>query len=335
MGRYIVRRLLLVLLTLFLVFFLIHYLTSISLQMSGDPARAFFPAERAPSEAQLEAVRIDNGLDDPCLRQIGNPCLTMFVDRLQEYASGDFGKNYNKQPVADQIARAIPNTLRLFTFTFGSWMIVGLGLGMLAAWRRGKVSDYTIRFSTILAGAIPAFLLVLAYKYIFAAPLRKFFTEEYGKDSLLALLFKPSFDPNFPWISVIVPGILIGVTGIDSFVRLTRATVLENMGSDFVRTARAKGLRGGRIMGVHVLRNAMIPISTMIGFQLAAALAGAVFTEGIMNIRGMGQLAYQAALKKEIPVLLAVVTIGAVGMLVVNLIVDLMYAVFDPRIRYE
>lgn len=335
MGRYIVRRLLLVLLTFFLVFFLIHYLTSLSIQVTGDPARAFFPPERSPSESQLEAVRIKYDLDNECLLQVGNPCVDMFVDRVQNYASGDFGDNYNNQPVIDQLSRAIPNTLRLFAFIFGSWLAVGLSLGMLAAWRRGKVSDYLIRFSTIFAGAIPAFLLILSYKYIFAAPLRSFFSEAYGKDSFLALLFKPSFDPNNPWISVAIPGIIVGLTGIDSFVRLTRASVLENLRADYVRTARAKGLRTRRLMGVHVLRNSMIPISTAIGFQLASALAGAVLTEGIMNIRGMGLLAFNASMKKEIPVLLAVVLVGAIGMLLVNLLIDLLYAVFDPRIRYE
>lgn len=335
MGRYVVRRLLVALLTLFLALFVIHYATSLSIQAGGDPARAFFSADRTPTDAQLDAVRTKYGLDNPCLRQLGNPCIDMYVERVANYSTGDFGENYNQQPVLDDLTQAVPNTLRLFAFMFATWLIFGLTFGMIAAWRRGRPTDYGIRFSTILLGAIPPFLLIITYKFVLAAPLRSYFGDAYGRDSMLALMFKPSFDPDNPWLSVAIPGILVGLVGVDAFTRLTRASVLENLRADYVRTAKAKGLRTGRMMVVHVLRNSMIPISTMVGVYLAAALAGAVFTEGIMNIRGLGLLIFEASREKDIPVIMATVAIAAIGVLVVNLIVDLMYAVFDPRIRYE
>lgn len=335
MGRYVVRRLLMALLTLFLVLFLIHYATSLAIQSGGDPARSFFPPDRTPSAAILEATKKKYDLDNPCLRQLGNPCVDMYVKRIAEYSTGDFGATYRNQPVVDELAQAIPNSLRLFTVMFVTWLIAGLLFGMIAAWRRGRPSDYSIRFSTILMGAIPAFLLIITYKFVLAAPLRSYFADEYGRDSFLALIFKPSFDPDYPWATVLVPGFLVGLIGIDAFTRLTRASVLENLRADYVRTGRAKGLRNTRLMLVHVLRNSMIPISTMIGVYLSGALAGAVFTEGIMNIQGLGRLIFDSAQSRELPVIMAVVAVAAIGLLAVNLIVDLMYAVFDPRIRYE
>ncbi|MGH8876372.1 MAG: ABC transporter permease, partial [Stackebrandtia sp.] len=287
------------------------------------------------TEAQLDAVRAKYNLDNPCLRQLGNPCVDMYVERVADYSRGDFGENHDQQPVIDDLEQAVPNTLKLFTYMFATWLIAGLVFGMIAAWRRGKPTDYSIRFGTILMGSIPPFLLIITYKFVLAAPLRQYFGDLYGRESTLALMFKPSFDPDNPWLSVAIPGILVGLVGVDAFTRLTRASVLENLRSDYVRTAKAKGLRTSRLMVVHVLRNSMIPISTMVGVYLAAALAGAVFTEGIMNIRGLGKLIYEASREKDIPVIMATVAISAVGVLVVNLIVDLMYAVFDPRIRYE
>lgn len=335
MGRYVVRRLLVALLTLFLALFVIHYAVSLSIQAGGDPARSFFSGDRTPSQSQLDAVRVKYGLDNPCLRQLGNPCVDMYVERVADYSQGDFGDNHNMQPVIDDLTQAVPNTLRLFAFMFATWLVVGLTFGMITAWRRGRPTDYGIRFGTVLMGAVPPFLLILTYKYALAAPLRSYFGEEYGRDSMLALMFKPSFDPDNPWLSVAIPGIIVGLVGVDAFTRLTRASMLENLRSDYVRTAKAKGLGTVRMLVVHVLRNSMIPISTMIGIYMSAAFAGAVFTEGIMNIQGLGLLIFQASNEKDIPVIMATVAIAAVGVLLVNLITDLMYAVFDPRIRYE
>jgi len=159
--------------------------------------------------------------------------------------------------------------------------------------------------------------------------------ETFGRESVLAIMFQPSYDFENPFLSLLVPGILLGAFGIASITRLSRTSMLENLRADFVRTAKAKGLTSSRVTIVHTLRNSLIPVVTLIGFTLADALGGAVITEGIYSIPGMGGLVFRATRENDLPVVIAVVAILSITFMVVTLLIDLLYAVLDPRIRYE
>jgi ABC-type dipeptide/oligopeptide/nickel transport system permease component len=334
MGSYVARRLLQGALTLFLVTFLLHYMTTLAIQLNGNPALAFF-GERVPSPTQLAAVTKRFGLDDACYTQTGNPCFGPFVDRLGGYLHGDFGTNLRERPVTDIVATAAPNTLRLFSVVLITWLCFGMVLGSLAARFRGRTTDGAIRFTSILIDALPVFVLLLIYRYVISVPLNKAMRERFGPDSFWTLLFRPSFDADHPWITVIVPGFLLGLAGSAAFIRLVRASQLENYHADHVRAARAKGLNERHVTIHHIIRNSSIPVVTAIGFVLTDALGGAVVTEGLMNIYGMGGVLWQAVRDSDVAVVVGVVTLVTIVTVVVMIVVDLLYAVLDPRIRYD
>lgn len=334
MGRYIARRVLQAVLTLFLVMFLLHYLTTLAIQLNGNPALAFF-GDRSPSAAQLAAVEARFGLDDPCYDQTGNPCLGEFVQRIGDYATLDFGTNLRGREVTDIVAAAAPNTLRLFVVVLITWGIMGMLLGSVAARYRGKAPDHSIRLLSILIDAFPVFVMLLVYRFIFAVPLSNWMADQFGRDSILALMFKPSFDADNPWVTLIVPGILLGLGGAAPFLRLVRASQLENYNADHVRTAKSKGLSDRRVTVFHIVRNSSIPVVTAVGFVFAEALAGAVITEGVMNIYGMGGVLWNAVRDSEVSVVIGIVTLLSVVTIVVMLVVDIIYALLDPRIRYD
>lgn len=334
MGRYIARRVLQAVLTLFLVMFLLHYLTTLAIQLNGSPALAFF-GDRSPSAAQLAAVEARFGLDDACYHQTGNPCLSQFVQRIGDYATLDFGTNLRGREITDIVAVAAPATLRLFVIVLITWGIMGMLLGSIAARYRGKAQDHSIRFISIIIDAFPVFVMLLVYRYIFSVPLSNWMAEQFGRDSMLAIMFKPSFDASHPWLTLIVPGILLGLGGAAPFLRLVRASQLENYNADHVRTAKSKGLTDRHVTVFHIIRNSSIPVVTAVGFVFAEALAGAVITEGVMNIYGMGGVLWNAVRDSEVSVVIGIVTMLSIVTVVVMLIVDIVYALLDPRIRYD
>ena len=321
-------------LTLFLVIFLLHLLTTLAIQLNGNPALAFF-GDRVPSASQLEAVKERFGLDDPCYNQPGNPCLGQFVERVKDYAALDFGTDHRGREITDIVANAAPNTLRLFVVVTITWLIMGMFLGSVAARYRGKAPDHGIRLISILIDAFPVFVMLLVYKFIFTVPISNWMGDVFGNDSLAALLFKPSFSKSHPWATIIVPGVLLGLTGAAPFLRLVRASQLENYNADHVRTARSKGLGDRHVTIFHIIRNSSIPVVTAVGFVFAEALAGAVITEGMMNIYGMGGVLWGAVQDSEVSVVIGLVSLLAIVTVVVMFLVDIMYAVLDPRIRYD
>jgi oligopeptide transport system permease protein len=333
LGRYATRRLVQALLTLFLVMGLLHVLTTFTVQLNDSPALAFF-GDRTPTASQLAAVEERYNLDDPCYDQVGNPCVGQFFDRLGRYARGDFGADFRGREISELVGAAAPNTLRLFVVVTITWLIMGLLFGSLAARYRGRATDHSIRFMSILIDAFPVFVMLLVYKYVVAVPVGSWMRERFGDESFLGLLFKPSFDPSHPWTTVIVPGVLLGATGSAAFIRLVRASQLENYGADHVRAAKAKGMSSKRLIIFHILRNSSIPVATAVGFVFAEALSGAVITEGIMNIHGMGGLLWNSVRESVIPVVVSVVTLLAILVLIVNIVVDIAYAALDPRIRF-
>ncbi|HEY9290739.1 MAG TPA: ABC transporter permease [Microlunatus sp.] len=331
---YVIRRLLLGLLTVFLVLFLLHLLTTLAIQLNGNPALAFF-GDRVPSPEQLHAVEVRYGLDDPCYQRPGDPCLGPFVHRIGDYLQGDFGTDFRDRPLTELVGQAAPNTLRLFAIVTITWFFVGMFLGSMAARFRGKPADHSIRLTSILIDAFPVFVMLVVYRYIFTVPLTTWARRTFGEDSVPALLFKPSFDQDHPWLTLIVPGLLLGLAGCAPFIRLVRAAQLENYNADHVRTARSKGLSKSYVTGFHIVRNSSIPVVTALGFVFADALAGAVITEGVMNIRGMGNLLWEAVQKSDVATVIGVTTILSVVIIGVMLLVDLAYAALDPRIRYD
>ncbi len=334
MGRYVARRLLQGVLTLFLVMALLHLLTTLAIQLNGNPALAFF-GDRVPTAAQVQAVSERYGLGDPCYNQVGNPCVGPFVDRLGAYATGDFGTDLRGREVTDIVAAAAPNTLRLFAVVSLTWLVVGMTLGSLAARFRGRAADHGIRASSILIDAFPVFVMLLVYKFVFTVPMSRWAQQTFGSESLPALLFRPSFSAQHPWATIVVPGVLLGLAGSAAFIRLVRAAQLENYNADHVRTARSKGLGERHVTLFHIVRNSSIPVVTAIGFVFTEALAGAVVTEGLMNVYGMGGVLWNAVRDSDVSVVVGIVTLLAVVTVAVMIVVDLLYAALDPRIRFD
>ena len=280
-------------------------------------------------------MRIQYGLDDKCLQQTGNPCLGMFVDRLGQYATGDFGVNFRGRSVTDLVSERFPVTVRLTMIALIFETIVGIVLGVLAGLRKDKFIDNFIRFSTVLLIAFPVFVFgSLALLFVglkFGLWLRQ---SEWAPE-WLGQMFNVGYDADYPWLSLVLPGLVLGAFSLAAIARLTRTSLIENLRSDYVRTARAKGLSPRRTIGIHTLRNSLIPVVTYIGIDVGALLGGALVTEGIFNVPGVGQLIFLAVQANDTPVILGVVTILVIVFLVANLIVDILYAALDPRIRYE
>ena len=334
MGRYIARRCLQAVLTLFLVVLALHLLTTLAIQLNGNPALAFF-GDRIPTASQLAAVEARYGLDDPCYDEPGNPCLGPFFDRLGDYLHGDFGTNLRGREVTDIVAAAAPNTLRLFCIVTITWLVLGMVLGSVAARWRGRAVDHGIRMTSVMIDALPVFVLLLVYRYVFAVPLSNWAEDTFGEGSLPALLFRPSFDQDHPWATLVVPGLLLGLAGSAAFIRLVRASQLESYTGEHVRTARSKGLPERHVLTHHVIRNSSVPVVTAVGLTFADALGGAVITEGLMNINGMGGTLWEAVRASDVALVVGVVTILAIVTVVVMIVVDVAYAALDPRIRYD
>ncbi|MFI6822354.1 ABC transporter permease [Micromonospora sp. NPDC050187] len=336
MGRYVLRRLLQFIPTVLGTMFLLHYLTSLAVQFSGNPVRALF-GDRTPPESVLNAMKERLGYDDPCLDQRGNWCIKMFGNRLEDiFLHFDFGVNLRFRSVTDLVADAIPYTLKLVVIAILFEVVVGIIAGVLAGLRSGSFTDYLVKISTVFMISVPIFVLgVLVREFIgvkFGNVVRD---QDWVPDVIAEGVFSPVFKPDYPWASLVVPGLVLGATALATTARLTRTSIMENIRADFVRTAKAKGLKNKRVIGVHTLRNSLIPVVTLIGVDIGGLLGGAVVTETIFNVPGIGRLVTQAARTGESSVVVGVVTMLALVFLVANLLVDILYAVLDPRIRYE
>ncbi|WP_211240438.1 ABC transporter permease [Haloglycomyces albus] len=309
---------------------------ALSVQIRGNPALLFFGGDRHVDPAMRAQVERMYGLDNACYERTGDPCIGPFFTRLGNYLQGDFGTTINgNQQVSEQLALAIPNTLRLFLFSTITLVVLALVLGTWAARHHGKFRDHSVRVTTILIDAVPVFLILLFYVYVLAVPLTNWARDIWGSDSFMGQLFRPSYSADYPWVTIIVPGILLGFVGLATLTRLVRASQLENYNAEFVKTADAKGLKKMRITIVHVLRNSLIPIVTGVGYLFAYMLAGAVLTEGVMSIPGMGRLIFVGVQRQDTNVVIVGLTVSAVVVILVTLLVDLLYAVLDPRIRYD
>ena len=333
MGRYTVRRLFQFIPVLFGTMFLLHYLQVVSIQINGNPITALF-GERQPPQATLDAITRSFGLDDPCLQQAGNPCLGMFVERLGNYARGDFGVDFTLQPVTSLLAEALPITLRLTAIAILFEAIVGIIAGVIAGIRKDRLADNFVRISTVLIISVPTFVLGVLVQILSGLYIGEWL-EARGAPEWLLAVFSVTYQSEHPWASLVVPGVVLGAFSLGFVARLTRTSLIETLRADYVRTARAKGLPKSRVVGIHALRNSLIPVVTYIGLDIGFLMGGAIVTEGIFNIPGVGGLVFRSVLSGEIPVVIAVATLLTLVFLVASLVVDLFYAVLDPRIRYE
>jgi peptide/nickel transport system permease protein len=330
--RFVLRRLLQLIPTLLLLSLLVFaWLRA----LPGGPATALL-GDRATPEKIADLNRV-MGLDQPVIVQYGK-----FLGRM---LTGDFGTStITSQPVLSEIGRALPATVELSVAALLIAVVLGIPLGYLAASRRGGPVDVGTVIGTLVGVAVPVFFLGYLLKAIFAVDLGWFppsgrqsvaidATHVTGLavlDGLLTREWDASWDAL---LHLVLPAVALGTIPLAVIVRITRASVLEVLGSDFVRTANSKGLAPGTVRGRHVLRNALLPVSTTIGLQVGLLLAGAVLTEKVFVWGGIGTLLADAITLKDYPRLQALLLLGALVYVLVNLLVDISYAIIDPRVR--
>ncbi len=278
--------------------------------LPGDPIAAL-GGERGLPPAVAEQLRAQYHLDQPFLVQYGI--------YLRNLLTGDFGMSFSRRPVADLLAAAFPTTVKLAAMTLVIESVAGIGVGLWAGIRKGGIFDSTFLVISLVLIAVPIFVIGFAGQVLFGVKLG---------------WVPATVGSNVSFRTLILPAIVLASASFAYILRLTRTTVAENRTADHVRTATAKGLSTGRVMRVHVLRNSLIPVVTFIGTDVGALLGGAVVTEGIFNIPGVGNLLYSAITRHEAPTIVSVTTFLVIVYLISNLIVDLLYAVLDPRIRY-
>ncbi|MCB0159586.1 MAG: ABC transporter permease [Caldilineaceae bacterium] len=307
MSRYIINRLLLTIPVLLgvsvLVFAMLHL-------VPGDPVMAMF-AQTGASGRQIEEIKEQLGLNDPLPVQ--------YLRFLSNAVRGDLGKSlWGERDVLDMILEALPSTIRLTIAGMGVAIVLGLTLGIIAALNHNSWID-NLTMVTALAGvSIPSFWLGLMLILVFAVNLRWFPIVGQGS-----------------WKSIVLPAVALGFGASALIARMTRSELLEVMGQDYIRTARAKGLRSRIVVLRHGLKNALIPVLTIVGLQFGALLGGTVIIETVFARQGLGRIAVEALKARDFPVAQGVVLFVALIYVFVNLIVDLLYAVVDPRIRYN
>lgn len=304
MVRYLVLRLLqaaLILLGVAAITFALLFL------VPADPARQI--AGRSATHEQVEIVRHQMGLDRPLVVQFGS-----YLWRL---GHGDLGRSYlQRTDVTRLLLSRLPATLMLLAGAIVAELAIGLPAGMIAAARRGRPADAGVMIFAFLGVSIPQFVLAIVLLYVFAAQLGWFPIGGYGGLDHLVL-----------------PALTLGILGAGWYSRMMRSSMVEVLSQDYIRTARAKGAGRLRIVLVHALRNAILPILAMIGLDIGTFMAGAVVVESVYGWPGIGQLTWQAIQQIDIPIIMAVTLMAAVGIVLANLLVDLITPFVDPRIR--
>ena len=282
----------------------------------GDPA-AVIAGESATAE-QVAAIRMHMGLDEPIARQ--------FLIWIGHVLRGDFGESYFfKQPVIDLILQRMEPTLALGAFALALAVVVAVPMGVLAAFRQGEWVDRVVMGLSVLGFSMPVFVVGYGLMYLFAVELEWLPVQGYARLS----------EGLGPFLQrLILPGVTLALVYIALVARMTRTSVLEVLNEDYIRTARAKGLSDREVLVHHALRNAAVPVLTVIGIGLAVLIGGAVVTESVFAIPGLGRLTVEAVLSRDFPVIQALILLFSVGYVLVNLLIDIGYALLDPRIRY-
>ena len=282
----------------------------------GDPA-AVIAGDYATAE-DIARIRERLGLNEPVLVQF-----TRWIGQLLQ---GDLGTSiFNNLPVSTLIAQRVGPTLALASTTLLFSVLVAVPLGTLAAWRAGSVLDRAIMVFAVAGFSVPVF--VLGYALVWLVALQS--------GALPVQGYRPLGDGFWPWLQhLILPTLTLSVIYIALIARITRAAVMEVLQEDYIRTARAKGQSQGRLLVRHALANAAVPIVTVVGLGIALLIGGVVVTETVFNIPGLGRLVLDAVLARDYPIIQGLILFFAFIYVLVNLVIDLSYTLFDPRIRY-
>lgn len=307
MLRYIFFRILQVIPVLLGTTFLIYFMV---FAMPGDPIIAMF-GDKTPNPIVLEKLRAQYNLDKPFFVQ--------YLLYLKGILVGDFGTSFNGQPVSQILARTFPVTATLAVIAIAIEFFLAIIIGLFSGLRKGGIFDNVSLFVGLLLMSVPIFVVAFIAQYFLTIKWH-FFRTTVGASATVGDLF--------------LPALVIGITLYATSMRLTRASVIDTLNQDFVRTAYSKGLSRRRIIPVHVLRNSLIPTITNSAANFGVLLVGATVTEAIFNVPGVGNTLYQAILRGENSTVVSFVTVMVLLYLGVNLLVDLFYAVLDPRIRY-
>ena len=313
MLNYVLRRLLATIPVMAVVALFVFSLLYIA---PGDPAAVIAGDQASP--ADVERIRQGLGLDRPFLIQFGS-----WVWRLLH---GDLGTSiFTNLPVGTMIAQRMGPTLSLMIVTLLLTLVVAVPLGVIAAWKAGSWIDRTIMAFAVFGFSLPVFVVGYILAYVFAL---KF-------EWLPVQGYTPLTQGFWPWLqNLILPAIALGCVYIALIARITRATMLEVLQQDYIRTARAKGLGQGGILFVHALKNAAVPIITVVGIGIALLIGGALVTESVFAIPGLGRLTIDAILRRDYPVIQGIVLLFSFVYVLVNLMIDVTYTLVDPRIRY-
>ncbi len=307
MGIYIARRIVAGLFTLWIVTVAVSLLIHL---VPGDPVRIMYAQSQSTGPEQIEAKRRELGLDRPVYVQ--------YLNYMSNVLRGDLGKTIRgEQPVLTLLLLRLPNTVLLTVASLVFAILIGGSIGFFSAYFRGTWFD-TVGMGVAIAGiAMPSFWLGLLLMFFFSVRLGWLPVGGTGLASL------------------VLPALTLGLVSAAVLARLTRSSMLDVLGQDYMRTARAKGLAEPLVLARHALKNSLIPILTMLGLQVAYLLGGAVVVENVFAWNGVGRLAVQAILQRDFPLIQGFVLLFAVIVIGVSLIVDILYAVVDPRIRYE
>jgi oligopeptide transport system permease protein len=307
MGRYILRRLLLavpvILGATFIIFALVYALP-------GDPIRAL-AGDRPLSPAIAAELREQYNLNDPLVVQ--------YLKYVGGLLQGDFGSDFRGRPVSETIADRLPVTVTLAFTALAFEALFGLVAGIAAGVRRGSFLDNLVLVSTTAVVAVPVFVLGFLAQITFGLKLGLF----------------PIAGIQSGYYGYLLPGFVLAALSLAYFARLLRTSLVESLRTDYVRTARAKGLSPSAVVGKHALRNSLIPVVTFLGTDLGAFMSGAIVTEGIFNLPGLGRAVFDAVITQQGAVVVGIVTFFVFVYIFFNLLVDVLYAVLDPRIRYE
>ncbi len=320
MGRYIIRRLLQ---AIPLLFFMTIFMFALIHLLPGGPEQVLFNPRL--SAAGRAALRAHFGLDDPVYIQ--------YFKWLSRALQGDFGFSFaDNVPVSYLISQRFPATLELFSIALSLALVVALVLGVVSGVRQGTVTDYGLTVVSYFGIALPTFLVGLFLQYIFGVWLHILPTS--GTETLgYTLGPADAFVDRFEHI--ILPVLTLATISIAGWSRYMRASTIEVTKQDYMRTARAKGVAPVPLLIRHALRNAVIPLITVVAIDFGAVAGGATITEGVFAWPGMGSLFFSSLTVRDYPVLLAILMLGAFFVIMFNLIADILYAVMDPRIRYS
>ncbi|MFR1905868.1 MAG: ABC transporter permease [Clostridium neonatale] len=306
MSKYILKRILISIPVLIGVIFIIFIMLNV---VPGDPITLMMGEHIKPD--LIEQFRVRMGLDDPVI--------VRFFKYIINAIQGDLGMSYKlKRDVTDLIKDAFPNTVKLALFAAVIAWIVGIPAGIISAIKQNTIIDRLFMSVSLFGVSMPVFWGALLLQYVFAYKLKVFPVSGYKT-----------------WMHLALPAIVLGWSSAGTIARLTRSSLLEIMQNDFIRTARAKGASESIVVVGHALKNALLPVVTMMAIQISSLLSGAVITESIFSIPGIGRLAVDAISNRDMPLLQGTVLFTAVLIIGGNLVADILYSVIDPRIRCE